>query len=635
MKNLGFKKLLLISTLALVGLSVSITSYISYSNQSKLLTKMIGEQTQGHVIEQAKLVETLLGEKVDAVNKIATQFKSKPIEGNSDQIIELTKLIANAANLNSAVIAFKNGDAYWNQTAATWPNHKYDGDVTTRSWYQAAFVKSGTSVTDPYLSSDGDVFWVSIVEQTFSGMISVDMKLGFLNDMVEGAISIPGSAAIIMNSDTSILASSSPALKVGDKGADIASLRDVLTNVTKNDAMVQEYQLDGVAKLMFSQQISVGDKQWFFVIGLDKSVAYADLESAKYSAMFVAATACILSVIIAFFVIQILYRPILELKQTIIGLSSGDGDLTQRLDVRTKDDLGQIASGVNQFITNLQSMMLEIQTASNQLQLNVEGLRSKSERNTSILGNHVSETEQIVAAIEEMNATADAMATDAANTAQLTQKAHDASGLSQDTVKRAQTTVKALVKDVDATALNVQKMSDETDGINAILSVIGDIAEQTNLLALNAAIEAARAGEQGRGFAVVADEVRNLASRTKESTEEIEAALGRLLKGNQSVVEAMDTTKSRCQETADGMGGVTESLDTMIRFVGEIHDLSTQIATAAEEQSSVTQEVSRNMSAINEIVGELDNNGKEALNESENIASVNGQLSTIVKRFNL
>ena len=158
-------------------------------------------------------------------------------------------------------------------------------------------------------------------------------------------------------------------------------------------------------------------------------------------------------------------------------------------------------------------------------------------------------------------------------------------------------------------------MASQTDGINTILGVIGDIAEQTNLLALNAAIEAARAEDQGRGFAVVADEVRNLASRTK-TTEEIEAALASLLEGSQSVVSSMESTKRKCSQTAEGAGEVATSLDVMTQFVTNINELSTQIATAAAEQSTVTQELSRNMTAISDIVGELDSNGKYALEEA-------------------
>jgi methyl-accepting chemotaxis protein len=227
------------------------------------------------------------------------------------------------------------------------------------------------------------------------------------------------------------------------------------------------------------------------------------------------------------------------------------------------------------------------------------------------------------------------MATDAANTAQLTHKASEASATSKSTVTQAQNNVQELVDDVSTASDNVNNMASETDGINTILGVIGDIAEQTNLLALNAAIEAARAGEQGRGFAVVADEVRNLASRTKTSTEEIEAALASLLRGSQSVVDSMDSTKQKCAQTAEGAGEVAESLDVMTEFVTDINDLSTQIATAAEEQSSVTQELSRNMSAINDIVGELDSNGQQALEEAQNISDMNQKLTGIVGRFKL
>jgi methyl-accepting chemotaxis protein len=289
--------------------------------------------------------------------------------------------------------------------------------------------------------------------------------------------------------------------------------------------------------------------------------------------------------------------------------------------------------GVNKFIENLQQMMIEIQGATSTLSTNVGHMRDQSQRNNTILQSHVGETQQVVAAIEEMNATAEAMATDASNTAELTHKANATSIESKETVQQSQSMVSALIADVEDASSNVNKMSEETESINQILSVIGDIAEQTNLLALNAAIEAARAGEQGRGFAVVADEVRNLASRTKDSTEEVEAALVSLSKGTQTVVRSMDSTKERCQDTAEGAGDVAVSLETMTTFVDDINGLSTQIATAAEEQSSVTQELSRNMTAISDIVTELDNNGQQALENAESISEVNQKLVEIVGRF--
>lgn len=399
--------------------------------------------------------------------------------------------------------------------------------------------------------------------------------------------------------------------------------------------VVYEGKKDEIEELVFSHEINIAGKKWYFVVGLDKDIVFADLHAAKYEAIITALLASMISILVTLGVMQVLYRPILVLKETIAGLSDGNGDLTQRIEVKTHDDLGMISEGVNKFIASLQSMMLEISEATSQLSGNVERMREQSQHSSSILQNHVQETEQVVTAIEEMNSTAESMASDAANTAQLTQKANQAGNTSKATVTQAQTNVQDLVEDVSVASENVNKMASETDGINTVLGVIGDIAEQTNLLALNAAIEAARAGEQGRGFAVVADEVRNLASRTKESTEEIETALASLLKGSQSVVDSMESTKDKCGQTAEGAGQVAESLDVMTDFVTEINDLSTQIAAAAQEQNSVTQELSRNMTAINDIVGELDNNGKQALEDAHSIAEINTRLSDIVGRFKL
>ena len=635
MKNLGFKKLLLISISAVVVVSVSMSKYIAYIKQESNLVELITASNQSYVKGQAQKISAQLEEKVGGLDKLGQYFSNKEITGTPEELVELTHTIANAANLNSSVVAFTNGDAYWNQTAKTWPNHKFDGDVTTRGWYQLARKNDSAALTEPYMGSEGGVYWVSIVRKTLSGMISVDMQLGFLNEIAKSVNEIPGAIAVILNSDTTILASSIDEVQAGNKTAKYPWLDSVAKRTLGQVEVVYEGQKDEIEELFFSHEINIAGKKWYFVVGLGKDIVFADLHAAKYEAIVTALLASVISILVALGVMQVLYRPILVLKETIAGLSDGNGDLTQRIEVKTHDDLGMISEGVNKFIASLQSMMLEISEATNQLSGNVERMREQSQHSSSILQNHVQETEQVVTAIEEMNSTAESMASDAANTAQLTQKANQAGNTSKATVTQAQTNVQDLVEDVSVASENVNKMASETDGINTILGVIGDIAEQTNLLALNAAIEAARAGEQGRGFAVVADEVRNLASRTKESTEEIETALASLLKGSQSVVDSMDSTKEKCGQTAEGAGQVTESLDVMTEFVSEINDLSTQIAAAAQEQNSVTQELSRNMTAINDIVGELDNNGKQALEDAHSIADINTRLSDIVGRFKL
>lgn len=634
MKNLGLRKTLLLSVTLLVGVSVSISSFTLYRQQSHQTINLIISQASHYVSGKAQAIETLLTEKIEAIRMLTELYKEEPITGTPEEIIAQTQFLAASMNLNSATIGFSNGDAYWNQTSQTWPNHKFDGDVSTRPWYQAAMNDaSPVTLSEPY--EYGGVHWLTITGKVKEGIVNADIQLGFLSELVAQTNELPGAVAIIVDENATVLASSSDIVKSSMKVTELDWLETAIKKAMEKKESVLDYSVQGQDKILFSHRIKVGDKYWLYAIGLDKSTAFAALDSSRHTAVFVGAGATLVSIVIAFLLIHVLYRPILALRDMVSALSSGNGDLTQRLRVDSNDDLGQIAKGINLFIENLQNMMLDIQTASTSLSASTDTIRAQSARNTDILQSHVSETEQIVTAIEEMNATAVAMATDAANTASLTQQANEMSVESRNIVQGAQDTVSALIHDVDKASGDVQTMNNETHNISSILGIIGDIAEQTNLLALNAAIEAARAGEQGRGFAVVADEVRNLASRTKASTEEIEAALVLLVKGSQNVVDSMNNTKERCQETADGSGEVAKSIEKVNDFVDDINDLSTQIATAAEEQSSVTQELSRNMSAINDIVGELDANGQQAFRDAEEISRVNKQLESIVDRFKL
>jgi len=631
MMQFGFKNLLLITITILVGLSVSLTSYFSYVKEEKTLTALIIKENSEFVRKQAELIEQQLNEKALGLARIAKLYDDQGEEASTEYFVKLTKTIAYSMNLNSSAIGFESGVGYWNQTSNTWPEHIFSGDVRDESYYQLARRSSGTATSEPYFGSM--TYWVSIVHKIKNGMISVDMKLDFLNELVENSAEIPGAVALIFNQDTTVLASTSQTVKNKKLATSYPWFKEAALNAVSHERGIYTYQLDGVDKLLFAHQIQIADKYWYYTLGLDTEVAYASLFEAKKNAIISSLAATLISVVLVFILLQILYRPILVLKETITALSQGNVDLTQRLKVNSTDDLGQIADGVNRFIKNLQAMLLEIKDATTALDGNVTKLKDQSEHNTVILNGHVQETEQVVTAIEEMNATAGSMASDISNVSLLTDSANSAGRESMKTVTQAQGTIAELVSDVDNSVESVSEMSNKTDGINSILSVIGGIADQTNLLALNAAIEAARAGEQGRGFAVVADEVRSLASRTKSSTDEIENALVSLLKGNQTVVDSMSVTKERCQKAATGTSEVSSSLNEMTEIVSEINNLSTQVATAAEEQSNVTHEVSKNMTAINEIVGELDNNGKQAFAEIHSIDDINQTLTDIVRRF--
>ena len=420
------------------------------------------------------------------------------------------------------------------------------------------------------------------------------------------------------------------------KGKTEANVKIVFENpVTK------EYE----NKIAYARQI-FPDWGWTIVTGAYESDIIAIQESLTsvtenifgeqvYSVVTTSAILIILSFVIVIWIISAIVKSLLTLKERIDTLSTGEADLTSRIAIVYDDELGDISRSVNNFIIYLQSMMLDISQASGHITRSTEQLNDQSIKVNSALLTHASETDQVVSAITEMSSTSETVAQNAADTSLNTQKANDEAILSKTIVTEASNSVIALVDEVDSASASINTMNDNTQEIIKALSVIGEIADQTNLLALNAAIEAARAGEQGRGFAVVADEVRSLAARTQTSTAEINKILSTLSNDAENAVVAMDVTRTSCQRTAENTARVTDSLDNMTNFIIHINDLNTQIATASEEQSAVTEEVNRNMTNISEMVQELTRSGQETLDSTQNLASANSQLDSLVKKFKL
>ncbi|KZM45916.1 chemotaxis protein [Marinomonas sp. SBI22] len=633
MVNLGFKQTLLLAVSLIIALSVGSSNYFSYNEFSHELTNTIYQSTEERIKVEAEKLEAYIQAKTHAVEKLADDYQQHQYQtGHAERM----RIASHGADVFALMIGFANGDAYTSANYDTWIDNKNppNYDPRKRPWYQEAIRTSGSIFTQPYTGASTGLLMVSIGKNSGNGVILADITLEILSQTVSD-INMKGAIAMIMTEDNTVLASSSPVVKTGKKLTDYSELSHISREVLGTETNTTDYELNGTDKVMFSKKINYGDKSWYLLIGLDKSVVFSKLSETKNTATLLTITYVVLSTLITLLVLTFLYRPILALKETILGLSNGHGDLTHRLEINSNDDLGHIAKGVNSFVEHIHSLIIDIDRASKELKHNVSELELKSNENTAMLDHHVQETELVVTAIEEMSATANTVAQNASDAAQSTQQAAQIGVHSLEVVTEAQSKVSELVSDMDKTANSLQAMSDETKSINSILNVIGDIAEQTNLLALNAAIEAARAGEYGRGFAVVADEVRALASRTQNSTSEIEQALTKLVSGNDIVVKAMESTKSNCDEAYHNTDKVNESINKLSTHVHDITGLTMQIATAAEEQSSVTHEVSQNMNALNGIVNQLNRNSEEASSQTENITHVNEKLASIVNQFKL
>ncbi|RPA30507.1 methyl-accepting chemotaxis protein [Shewanella frigidimarina] len=327
--------------------------------------------------------------------------------------------------------------------------------------------------------------------------------------------------------------------------------------------------------------------------------------------------------------------PIQNMATSLNDIAKGEGDLTKRLDITSIDEIGQLGSAFNLFIDKLQHIMGDVAGATDRVKQAAQSINGQTVSMTEQLYNHNNEIDQIVTAITEMSATAHDVAHNTNMVAEATHAASDNVTKAQDCVDTSLTEVSNLMSQIDNAAANVKSLSEQSKKINSVLSVIGGIADQTNLLALNAAIEAARAGEQGRGFAVVADEVRNLASRTQASTVEINEMLSELHKLVTQTVQTMEESQVSCLSSVESSRAISESLGAVTSSVTSINDMSTQIATAATEQSSVTEEINRNINSVQEIVNTLLVASQDASGMSKTVADDGQTLAELVGQFKI
>ena len=344
----------------------------------------------------------------------------------------------------------------------------------------------------------------------------------------------------------------------------------------------------------------------------------------------------ILGVITAVSLIVIAHRmvqPIQNMAHSLNDIANGEGDLTQRLEVNGSDEIAQLGLAFNLFVEKLQAIITEVSGATDEVKGAAKTINDQTVTISNQLYSHNSEIDQIVTAITEMSATANDVAQNTNSVAEATDVASGFVVKAQDCVDISLNEVSQLMTQIDSAADNIESLSEQSKKINSVLSVIGGIAEQTNLLALNAAIEAARAGEQGRGFAVVADEVRSLASRTQASTVEINEMLSELHNLVSQAVDAMEQSQKSGVRSVDSSKAISESLGAVTSSVTSINDMSTQIATAATEQSSVTEEINRNITSVQEIVNELLSSSQQAAEVSTTVASSGDYLSTLVSQF--
>jgi len=340
---------------------------------------------------------------------------------------------------------------------------------------------------------------------------------------------------------------------------------------------------------------------------------------------------------IGYWYARFVIKPVVDLtevsKQMADDLCKGKGDLSKRLDESGSDEVAALAKSFNTWIESSQILINKISDTQKRVAGVSEEIHSLSGHTSGGLSRQQTETEQVATAMNEMTATVQEVARNAVSAAEAARSAdHDAKIGNEVVVKTIQA-LDTLSHEVERAADVMRKLEADSVSIGSVLAVIREIADQTNLLALNAAIEAARAGEQGRGFAVVADEVRTLASRTQESTREIQGIIEQLQSRSKEAVKVMDDSRSNVRICVDQAAQAGSALDTITNRVTVIDQMNAQIAAAAEEQSAVAEEINKNIVNISRVTDESAEAAKQTNLASDKLNTITGELRKYCSMF--
>ncbi|WP_417347250.1 methyl-accepting chemotaxis protein [Ferrimonas sp.] len=368
---------------------------------------------------------------------------------------------------------------------------------------------------------------------------------------------------------------------------------------------------------------------------MDRSENLAMMTQMRNTVILAGLAALAIGIAVAWFIGRGITQPIEATTATMANIADGDGDLTLRLDDEGHDELADLARAFNRFAAKVHSTISEVTGVAGQLDSSAQQLASITGETQRGMDKQLQETEQAATAMNQMSATVDEVAQNATLAADSAQNANKATDGGKEVVSSVSDSIHRLSAEIDGAVTVIRDLEQETGRIDGVLEVIRNIAEQTNLLALNAAIEAARAGEQGRGFAVVADEVRTLASRTQASTQEIQQMIEQLQGQSAKAVSVMDNSRHTSEQCVTLASRADKALGEISDAVSSITEMNMQIASAASEQSAVSNEINKNVSNINEIVAETSQRTHKAASAGDEMAQQSETLSRLINQFKL
>ncbi|OZG72511.1 chemotaxis protein [Hahella sp. CCB-MM4] len=587
------------------------------------------KQLQASLNEVGKAVSgnisNWMNAKLDTVKSVARRAAS---ETDNATLKIITDQGAAFKEMPDVYVGLDNGTMIMNNPTYVQPS---DYDPRKRPWYIKANQEGRGVFTAPYIDADSRKLVITAA-MPFSGssrgVAGGDLFLNVITDLVNSINFFDMGYAFLVSEDGTILVHPEQEWvdkRLSDlfKGSKV-SMSQELTNaaIDGQNVLVGFVPIQGVESV-----------NWNLAIVVDKDKAYASLYSFRNSALIFTIVGVAIVIGLMTLLLNSLMKPVVKLADTMQDIAQGEGDLTQRLDVHGNDEFAKLASGFNGFASKVQELVADIKNSVQSMAGSVNEMNQFASDTSDAVAMQRQETEMVATAVNEMSAAAREIAQNAQQAAEAAQKADEESVNVQTVVDDAIKSIAKLSEQIGEASEVINALEGDVNSIVSVLSVIRGIAEQTNLLALNAAIEAARAGEAGRGFAVVADEVRALASKTQESTEEIQAMISRLQDGSNRAVSSMEQSRANGESAVGKAQSAGESLTVITNSIGTISSMNTQIASASEEQTAVTEDISRSITSIADASEQTARGTEQTAQTSHELSNLGEHLREQVARF--
>lgn len=593
-------------SLLLVG---CVVSYLSYQSAMGAMERSINGQVDGISTTFSKYV----GDWFALKGKALEGFPASATPETYNTHLVQVKI---SADVDNSFLAFADGTLVNANNLKMAPGND---DPRVWYWYIGAMKNPHeTDIEDPTVASATGKNVVSLGRAVLNPDGSVKAILGIdvvIDDIVEQLrdIDLPGNGYMFITRHGKIFAHANQKLL----NKPLAEISGDLTpafedKLIKNRSQLHLINVDGKTMQVFANRIPKTDMVLMMMLERDQLVG--PVESALLGQLAAILVLLLITLAVLNWFIGVLLQPLHDVSQSLSEIASGGGNLSSRLPVKSKDEVGRLASNFNSFVDHLVDLVSHIRVQANDLQSNAQSMAQSAVSAVRDSGSQQQQIGMVTQAMHEMTNATQEIAHHAEQTAGSVRESVASAVEGKVQVDKTRDSINVLANKVEQAGSVISNLNKNAQDISGILATIQGIAEQTNLLALNAAIEAARAGEQGRGFAVVADEVRVLSQRTHASTEEIQSMIGALQSTAQNAVSIMDDSRRLATGSVDNADNASKALDNINNVVGTISSMAAQIATAAEEQSQVVKEVQTNMLAIMQVA---DGSAEEAHRNEE------------------